>query len=92
MYRYRAEILEELSSHGVRPLSTTPPQRIRDFVRDLYRWEIRKLRDTLLARAFPRHEYADRVIALRRRYVLLSVPLDQWTEPSPAGTDRPDPP
>ncbi len=81
MYRYRAEILDELSNHGVRPLPTTPPQVLRDFVRELYLWEIRKLRDRLRAREFPRSDYARRVVALRGHYVVLSIPLEQWTEP-----------
>ena len=79
MYWYRSEILEELARHGLRPLPDTHPQQLRDAIRDLYKYEIKRLRLSLLAGEFPKDTYAGRVIALRRRYVLLSIPLDRWT-------------
>ena len=45
---------------------------------DLYRYELRRLRAALLAGAFPKPEYYGRVVALRRRYPLLSVKPRQW--------------
>jgi hypothetical protein len=77
-------VLAELAEAGVQPTEHTPPERVREFLSDLYRWQLRQLRDQLLARAFPKFEYADRVVSLRRRYVLLSVPLEAWTEPEGA--------
>jgi hypothetical protein len=88
-YRYRPEVLDELAGVGVRPTHLTPPQRVRDFLSALYRWEIRQLRQQLLARAFPRSEYADRVIALRRRYPLLSIPVEAWVESQPPAPQGP---
>jgi hypothetical protein len=82
--RYRPEVVEALARHGVRPRPDTPPALVRAFLNDLYRWELRRLRDRLLAREFPRHEYARRVVELRRRYPLLSRPLEAWIEPGPA--------
>lgn len=79
MYRYRPEILEELERHGLVPAPHTRPQQLRDAVRDLYKYEIRTLKRRFLAREFPKADYAGRVIDLRRRYVLLSIPLDRWT-------------
>jgi len=79
-YRYRAHILEALSEHGLVPGPTTAPQFLRDAVNDLYRYEIRRLRDALLDRRIPKPEYASHVVALRKRYLLLSVPLDRWIE------------
>ena len=70
--------MEALASHGARPDVTTPPQRLHDFVNDLYRYELRRLRAALLAGAFPKTEYYGRVVALRRRYPLLSVKPGQW--------------
>jgi hypothetical protein len=75
--RYRAEVLEQLLVHGVRPLDHTPPELVRDFVRDLYKYEIRRLRERYMRKEFPKLEYAARVDALRRRYpVLARVPRE----------------
>ena len=79
-YRYRAPILEALAEHGLVPGPHTEPQFLRDALNDLYRYEIRRLRDALIARRIPKPEYASHVIALRKRYLLLSVPLDRWLE------------
>jgi hypothetical protein len=81
VYTYRQDVLDGLASHGLIPRADTPPGQLRDAVRDLYRYEIRALRDRLIAGQFAKHEYAGRVILLRRRYWLLSVPLPLWLEP-----------
>ena len=44
-YDYRAQVLEELQTHGIRPKPTTPPALVHEFVSDLYRYELRRLRD-----------------------------------------------
>ena len=79
MYSYRPEILDELARHGLAPAAHTHPQQLRDAVRELYKYEIRRLKERLLAREFQKNEYAGRVIDLRRRYIILSIPLDRWT-------------
>ena len=73
MYAYRADVLQHLLVHGVRPTAHTPPQLVRDFVRDLYKYEIRALRERYMRREFPKVEYAERVEALRRRYPVLAL-------------------
>lgn len=78
-FSYRPEILDELATHGLEPRSDTHPERLRDQVRDLYRIEIRKLRDRCRAGEFPTQELPSHVIQLRKRYVLLSIPLSRWT-------------
>lgn len=78
-YQYHSEILEELARHGLRPLPTSTPQQLRDAVRDLYRYEIRRLREDLLAHRIAKADYARRVIQLRSRYPVLSIPLQFWT-------------
>ena len=78
-YAYTAEVLEELSVHGLVPAVDTPPRTLRDALRDLYKYEIKVLKRRLLAGEFPKQEYAGRVIELRRRYPLLSVPVELWT-------------
>jgi hypothetical protein len=79
IYVYDARVLEELARHGLKPQLTTSPQRLRDAVRDLYKYEIRRLKSELLARRFRRQDYAGRVVELRRRYPLLSLPVEYWT-------------
>ncbi len=79
-YRYRPRVLDELAQHGLRPLPTTSPERLRGAVRDLYLYEIRRLRGELLRGRIVRKHYADHVVALRRKYPLLSVPVELWTE------------
>jgi hypothetical protein len=73
MYAYRPDVIEHLLRHGVRPTDRTRPDLVRDFVRELYKYEIRVLRERYLRREFPKHEYADRVDALRRRYSVLAL-------------------
>ena len=77
-YDYRPEVLEALRAHGVVPTGRTRPELVHEFVGDLYRYEIRRLRARLLAGEFPRKEYAGRVIALRVRYPLLSMRAEEW--------------
>jgi hypothetical protein len=78
-YRYRPEILAELLRHGVRPGPTTAPRLVAEFVSDLYRYEIRRLRARLRRGELPKERYFDEVVALRRRYGLVSVPVRLWT-------------
>jgi hypothetical protein len=78
--RYRAEVLLLLTRHGVRPTEETPPELVRDFVRDLYKYEIRCLRDRYVRGDFPKIEYAGRVDALRRRYLVLSLKACEFLE------------
>lgn len=77
-FRYRADVLETLLAHGVRPRETTRPELVHEFVSDLYRYEIRRLRDRLLAEEFPKKEYAGRVIQLRMRYRVISMRAREW--------------
>ena len=77
-YAYRPDVLEELARHGLQPLPTTGPQLLRDAVRDLYLYEIRRLRAARLKGAIPKNRYVDHVIELRRRYPLLSLPIERW--------------
>jgi hypothetical protein len=78
--RYRADVLEHLLVHGVCPTDHTRPELVRDFVRDLYKYEIRSLRARYLRREFPKIEYAGRVDDLRRRYPVLALQPRQFLE------------
>jgi hypothetical protein len=78
--RYKADVLEELARHGLSPGPTTSPATLREQINDLYRIEIRKLRDRCRAGEFSIQELPARVIELRKRYVLLSIPMTYWTD------------
>jgi hypothetical protein len=80
MYVYHPQVLDELARHGLKPLPTTSPQQLRDAVRDLYKYEIKRLRSMLLARRILKQDYAGHVIELRKRYWLLSIPTQLWIE------------
>ncbi len=75
---YRPEVLEELQRHGLCPKPGTSPERLREQINDLYRFEIRKLRDRCRAGEFSTRELPAHVVALRQRYLLLSIPTPQW--------------
>jgi hypothetical protein len=74
----KPEILEALAEHGLRPNPDTPAALLRGQINDLYRIEIRRLRDRCRAGEFAMTELAPRVVELRKRYMLLSIPVDQW--------------
>jgi hypothetical protein len=80
MYRYRADVLTQLLAHGVRPTSDTPPEKVHELVSDLYRFEIRRMRDRLVRGEFPKHEYFGRIVELRRRYPLVSLKPQDFVE------------
>ncbi|HUR33711.1 MAG TPA: hypothetical protein VM032_07935 [Vicinamibacterales bacterium] len=80
MPSYRPSVLRELERHGVRPLPRTPPDLVREYVRELYKFEIRRLRDQMIRKAFPKSEYASRVEALRRQYPVLALQPVQFLE------------
>jgi hypothetical protein len=79
-FHYRAEVLDHLLTHGVRPSGRTRPGLVRDYVRDLYKYEIRCLRERYRRGDFPKVEYAGRVDALRRRYPVLALYARQFVE------------
>jgi hypothetical protein len=79
-YRYREDVLARLEGHGIRPRSTTRPELVREFVNDLYRYEIRRLRDRLLRGEFPKDTYFDRVVTLRNKYSVLALKPFQFVE------------
>jgi hypothetical protein len=77
-FTYRPDVLDWLWRHGVQPTSSTPPEVVHDFVNDLYRFELRRLRDRLKRGDIPKTGYYDRVVALRRAYPLVSLKPHEW--------------
>jgi hypothetical protein len=79
-YRYRPDVIDQLWEHGVHPTPQTRPELVHEFVSDLYRFELRRLRDRLVRKEIPKIGYYDRVVALRRKYPLVSLKPAQWLE------------
>ena len=74
----KPEVLEALAEHGLRPRADTPVSLLREQINDLYRFEIRKLRDRCRAGEFTTKELPAHVVELRKRYLLLSIPATDW--------------
>jgi hypothetical protein len=77
-YRYRNDVLAELWKYGVRPTEHTPPQLARGFINELYKYELRKLRDRYVRGEFPKREYHRLVIEIRNKYPVLALTPRQW--------------
>ena len=79
-FKYRDPVLVELARHGIKPREDTPPDLVREYVNDLYVYEIRALRKRQRAGLIPMSDYANHVKELRGRYPVLSLPIQHWTE------------
>ena len=77
-FLYHPVILEELAQFGVFPTAETRPDMVHEFISDLYRFELRRLRERLVRGEIPKARYAADVIALRRRYPLVSIRAALW--------------
>ena len=78
LYRYKDDILAQIADHGVRPAPETPPEKVHEFVNDLYRYELRRLRDRLVRREIAKPDYYNMVVEIRRRYPSLALKPWQW--------------
>jgi hypothetical protein len=78
-YRYKPDILAQLARHGVIPKPMTPPTTARGVVNDLYRYELRLLRDRYLRREFQKTTYYEKVVEIRNRYPVMAVLTRHWT-------------
>jgi hypothetical protein len=87
-FDYRPDVLAQLLLHGVRPATGTRPSAVYRFVSDLYRFELRRLKERRVRHEVPARDYARLVVELRRRYPLVSLPVGEWTVPgTPADPD-----
>ena len=77
-WTYPDELGEALITLGLRPSAMTPPAIVRDALNDLYRFELRRMRDRLRAGEIAKADYLDRVVALRKKYWPLTLPLQAW--------------
>ena len=81
--RYHPLVREALARHGALPTPSTRPELVHDYVNDLYRYELRRLRSRLVRGDVAKPDYASLVVELRRKYMLVSVPLRHWTVQEP---------
>jgi hypothetical protein len=79
-YVWDSEMLNALAALGVRPESSTPPAFVKDYVTELYQYELRRLRARLLRGDVPKSSYAALVASVRPRYWMLSIPASQWAK------------
>ena len=79
MPRLKSDVLDELARHGLVPTPDTRPELLREQINDLYRIEIRRLRDRCRLGEFSIRELPGQVVELRKRYLLLSIPIAHWT-------------
>jgi hypothetical protein len=77
-WAYPDEFRQTLGDLGLAPTPATPPAIVRDALNDLYRYELRRMRDRLIAGDFEKAEYLERVVALRKKYWPLTLPLGAW--------------
>ena len=77
-WSYPPELLTAPAPLGLAPTAATPPVLAREAVDELYKYELRRLRDQLRAGQVERSSYLARVIALRKKYWVLSLPLSAW--------------
>jgi hypothetical protein len=64
-FRYRDDVLAELWKYGVRPTEHTPPQVARGFINELYKYELRKLRDRYVRGEFPKRSSSRSATGIR---------------------------
>ena len=79
-YRYKPEILAQLADHGVIPKTSTPPTTARSVVNEIYRYELRLLRDRYLVGEFSKKDYYDKVVEVRNRYPVMGVLTRHWVQ------------
>lgn len=78
--RLRAEVLADLSRRGLLPQPDDTAASLRERLNDLYLEDVRGLRERQRRGEIPLRDYAARVDELKRRYPLLGLPLELWTE------------
>ena len=77
-WRYSGELSELLSAHGILPTSDTHPRLVRDYLNDLYRFEIRRLKGRHRRGDVSKADYVPEVVLLRKKYVVLSLTPEEW--------------
>ena len=79
-WTYPPDLRDALAGFGLAPRPDTPPVFVRDALSDLYRFEIRRLRDRLLAGRVAKADYIGLVISLRKKYWPLTLTPAAWEQ------------
>jgi hypothetical protein len=77
-WTYPPELMDALAGLGLRPHTGTPPLVVRDALNDLYRYELRRMRNELRAGRIAKPDYIDLVIAKRKQFWPLTLQPDAW--------------
>jgi hypothetical protein len=77
-WTYPAELRDALAALGFAPRPDTPPAFVRAAVDELYKFELRRLRDRHRTGAIARADFADAVVKLRKKYWMLTLPERAW--------------
>ena len=77
-WSYPAELAEALGLFGLAPSGATPPALVRDALNELYRYELRRLRDDYVAKRIAKPDYLAHVVVLRKKYWPLTLQLPAW--------------
>ncbi len=77
-WTYPPELRTALADLGFAPRPHTPPALVRDAVDELYKVELKRLRLRHLRGEVAKADFADRVIQLRKKYWVLTLPVAAW--------------
>lgn len=80
MSHWDKEMLEALAALGLAPRDDTAPELLREQLNDLYRYELRRLRDRHRAGLISKADYIPYVLELRKKYWMLSVRVERWKD------------
>lgn len=79
-WTYPAELADALLTFGLAPTVHTSPLLVRDALNDLYRFEIRRLKQRLLDGHVAKADYTPEVVLLRKKYWPLSLQPAHWEQ------------
>jgi hypothetical protein len=77
-WTYPPELMDVLVTFGLKPGPATPPSVVRAALNDLYRFEIRRLRQRMVEGKVEKARYSDEVVVLRKKYWPLSLQPEHW--------------
>jgi hypothetical protein len=77
-WTYPPEFADALAGLGLAPRGDTPPLLVRHAVDELYKYELRRLRDRQRRRETPKADFASAVVALRKKYWVLTLSAGAW--------------
>ena len=81
MTAFRPAVLVALEAHGLTPGADETAGALKERLNDVYLVEVRRLRERQRNGEIPIREYAAHAEALKQRFALLGLPLEQWVVP-----------